>query len=49
MKKRKKQQCEEDDCPPYSGAGVVVVSRHVEGDDGAMEGLPRLTPANKSI
>jgi hypothetical protein len=35
-------------CPPYSGAGVIVVSRHVEGDDGAMEGLPRLTPAKKS-
>jgi hypothetical protein len=39
----------EDDCPPYSGAGVVVVSRHVEGDDGAMEGLPRLTPANSTF
>jgi hypothetical protein len=46
--KTKKKHFEEDDCPPYSGAGVVVVSRHVEGDDGAMEGLPRLTPAKKS-
>ena len=49
MKTKKNNILKRIVCPPYSGAGVVVVSRHVEGDDGAMEGLPRLTPANKSI
>jgi hypothetical protein len=49
MKTKKNNILKRIVCPPYSGAGVVVVSRHVEGDDGAMEGLPRLTPVNKVI